>query len=469
VEPSETTLTNTLQPLATAFLAGQGKYPDALGLAISFEGDSFDARALLINSPGTKGDSIPFLPMFAFASGLVPESPYILPADTEVFITLSLDFQQIYTRMATLAPGEYSSIGSGTKTSETRTPFGTLEKQLNIKVKDDLLPLLGSEVALSLPIQTLDFLAPPARRAKTQPSDSRQGTNSSEPFVPGPLVMVSLRDREGMKALLPRLVESMGFKGASAFAQTENKEDTEIVSYANAFAYALVGNFLLLSDPPTIRHVVDSYLKHETLAGENQFKNYTRWQPRQLQGQVYVSPALMASYRTWAQQPNAIISDETREFLARLTMIAEPITYSLSNDGTGPFHEIHVPKNLVLMAVSSIAGGSNLPPLLTNEKNTILALYSIFSAEVTFRGSKGSGSFTSLDELVDQQLINKELLENFGYRVEVISSGTKFQATATPLEYGKSGKRSFFIDESGVARGGDHGGGIATVSDDPIE
>jgi len=150
-------------------------------------------------------------------------------------------------------------------------------------------------------------------------------------------------------------------------------------------------------------------------------------------------------------------------------MIAEPITYSLSNDGTGPFHEIHVPKNLVLMAVSSIAGGSNLPPLLANEKNTILALYSIFSAEVTFRGSKGSGSFTSLDELVDQQLINKELLENFGYRVEVISSGTKFQATATPLEYGKSGKRSFFIDESGVARGGDHGGGIATVSDDPIE
>ena len=280
---------------------------------------------------------------------------------------------------------------------------------------------------------------------------------------------VSLRDREGMKALLPKLVEAMGFKGASAFAQTENKEDAEVVSYANAFAYALVGNFLLLSEPATIRHVVDAYLKHETLASENQFKNYTRWQPRQLQGQFYVSPALMASYRNWAQQPNAIIGDQTREFLARLSMIAEPITYSLSNDGTGPFHEIHVPKNLVLMAVTAIAGESNPPPMLNNERRTVSALYSIFSAELAFHKDKGAGSFTSLEELLDQKLINKELLENFGYRIEVIASGAKFQATATPLEYGKTGKRSFFIDESGVMRGGDHGGSLATISDDPIE
>jgi hypothetical protein len=150
-------------------------------------------------------------------------------------------------------------------------------------------------------------------------------------------------------------------------------------------------------------------------------------------------------------------------------MIAEPITYSLSNDGTGPFHEIHVPKNLVLMAVTAIAGESNPPPLLNNERNTISALYSVFSAELAFHRDKGAGSFTSLEELLDQRLINKDLLENFGYKIDVIASGAKFQATATPLEYGKTGKRSFFIDESGVIRGGDHGGSLATVSDDPIE
>jgi hypothetical protein len=40
---------------------------------------------------------------------------------------------------------------------------------------------------------------------------------------------------------------------------------------------------------------------------------------------------------------------------------------------------------------------------------------------------------------------------------------------ATPREYGKTGKRSFFVDKSGIVRGDDHGGGPATVADNPIQ
>ena len=116
-----------------------------------------------------------------------------------------------------------------------------------------------------------------------------------------PVLLISLKDKEAVRALMPKIVEALGFKGASSFAQTEKKEDTEIVSYLNAFSYAFVGNFLVLSaDSATVRHVVDSYLKHETLAGESNFKNFTRWQPRPAHGQVYVSPALMESYKAGA-------------------------------------------------------------------------------------------------------------------------------------------------------------------------
>jgi len=38
-----------------------------------------------------------------------------------------------------------------------------------------------------------------------------------------------------------------------------------------------------------------------------------------------------------------------------------------------------------------------------------------------------------------------------------------------PVEYGKTGKLSFFVDESKVLRGGDHGGGPATVADKPLQ
>jgi len=130
------------------------------------------------------------------------------------------------------------------------------------------------------------------------------------------------------------------------------------------FAYAFVGNFLVLSgDPATTRYVVDCYLKHETLSSEMHFKNYTRWQPRQVQGQVYISPSLMESYKKWSQQPTAPIDEQTRAFLTRFSIVPQPVTYSLSNEGFGPLHELHLPKNLVLLLVAAASGAMNAPPV----------------------------------------------------------------------------------------------------------
>jgi hypothetical protein len=41
--------------------------------------------------------------------------------------------------------------------------------------------------------------------------------------------------------------------------------------------------------------------------------------------------------------------------------------------------------------------------------------------------------------------------------------GDKFQVTAVPDEYGKTGKTSYFIDRTNVLRGGDHGGGVGDI------
>jgi type II secretory pathway pseudopilin PulG len=44
-----------------------------------------------------------------------------------------------------------------------------------------------------------------------------------------------------------------------------------------------------------------------------------------------------------------------------------------------------------------------------------------------------------------------------------------FALTASPQEYGKTGRRSFFLDSSGVLRGDDRHGAVATYTDPPIE
>jgi hypothetical protein len=65
-------------------------------------------------------------------------------------------------------------------------------------------------------------------------------------------------------------------------------------------------------------------------------------------------------------------------------------------------------------------------------------------------------------------MVPKKMIENSGYKFELTVSGDKFEVTAVPSEYGKSGTLSLFIDQTFALRGGDHSGAPATASDPPI-
>jgi hypothetical protein len=285
-----------------------------------------------------------------------------------------------------------------------------------------------------------------------------------------PVLAIQVRDKEGLRALMPKLIDNLGFKGASSLAQTERREDTEIVSFANFFSYAFIGNFVVFStDPASTRHVVDSYLKHETLGSDVNFRNSTRWQPRPLQGQLYIGPSLMESYKLWAQQGTTRVPDQVKAFLTRASETPLPITYSLSNDGLGPVHEAHIPKNLVLMAVAGISGEANPTSMVQNERMVIGTMYMIAGAEGQYKTKHGFGNFGTLEQLIEAKLVSHESVDNYGYNFEVIVTGDNFQITAVPSEYGKSGKISFFLDKSYVLRGGDKSGASANASDPPIQ
>ena len=468
--PTPDPLTTAMGLLFNSFFMGEAKWPDSIGVGVSFEHDSFDVRALMVSAPGERSDVVPFVPNLKLGAPMVPESPSILPADTELFATLSLDLPQMLTAMNKMPAFENLGPQRIVVSNEPSfLPVARLEAVLKINIRDELLPLLGSEVVVSMPVSLLED--GPRKTIVSHDLKTDQSTQVEAKPTSGPPIVValSLKDREGMKTLLPKIVASIGFKEISSLAQTERREDTEIVSYGSFLSYALVGNFLVVSNEPTsVRHVVDSYLKHETLSSDPQFKNYTRWQPRQLQAQVYISPALMESYKRWSEEPSSLISDQTREFLLRLTAVPQPISYSLSNDGLGTLHEVHVPKDLILTAVAAMSAESNPSPMITNERLAITALHMIASVEVQYRSGEGQGSFASMEKLLESQMVSKGFLENNGYRIEITLSGNKFEVTATPLEYGKTGKTSYYIDDSNVLRGADHGGGPASAADKPI-
>ena len=459
--------------ISSLLFGGQSRWPEAVGAALAFEGDSYVLRTLIINSADAKSVAIPFIPQLVSGPALVPESPGVFPADTELFVALSLDYHLAYDGMvkAAAAATEMSRRYSGRRTSTAapaESPFEAYEKKLGIKIKDDLFPLLGNEIAVALP----KTVAPVEDNAAQPPQpgvDSNARKAPARPKVPDPtpVIAIAIKDRDAVRRLIPKIIESFGFKGANLLAQTEKRDDTEIVSYAGAFSYAFVGNFLVVStDPAATRRTVNSFLERQTLSSDSHFRNSIRWQPRQLLGQVYVAPDLVERYYPLTLSGSSG-NDRMREYLSRLNPVLDPVSYSLTNDGLGPLHELHVPKNLLMFLVAGLSKDASESPLQSNEAITKSALRTLVSAEATFQATQGNGSYGSLEELTTAGLIDKSML-SYGYKFDLVVSGNSFAVTAVPLEYGKTGWLSYFIDESGVLRGADHAGSPATVADQPL-
>lgn len=463
-----------LSSVGYSLLGGRSELPDALGIGFSPDTDSFDLRALMIDAADKTSDPLPFFSALKLAGPIAPQSPRVLPADSELVLTMSLDYPRIYERMVAASPSSIAlRAAGGTEVPvDIPGPFASIEKLLKIKVKEDLIPLLGAEITVSLPLKDFNPFAAPQPSTSSRPQakdDAKEEAKEPPPAPRQPFLIISLRDKEAMRQVLPKILEGFAGKAATSLAQTERREDTELVSYANMFAYAFVGNFLVLSgDAATTRHVVDSYLKGETLASDVQFRNYTRWQPHELQGQVYVSPAFTEGYKTWANSPNTYINDEARTFFTRLAATAQPITYALSNDGIGTLHELHVPKSIVLLAVAGAATSETPPENVKNEREAMTIVWTIASAEEGYKAMKDSG-YGSLEQLIEAKLIPKQRFENSGYKFELTATADGFQVSAVPVEYGKTGKLSYFMDQTHVLRAADHAGAAANASDPPLK
>jgi hypothetical protein len=477
-EPSESQkLESAFYGLRMFLFSNIPDLPSGVGIGFAPENESFELRVLLVDSPGETSDPIPIFGSIRFGAPISPESSRVLPASTELLVMMSIDYPQIHSRMSLMEVREsFLTVDASEPSSgelhatvggpdELVAPLKTIEKLLKINIKDELLPVLGPELAISLPAAGSLPFGPPNLSPQPQPKNE-SGEATAVPTAP--IVAISIRDREAVRQLMLKVLAGFGGKAAASLAQTERREDTELVSIANMFAYAFVGNFLVLSpDAAATRYVVDSYLKGETLSADPHFRNSTRWQPRQVQGQVYISPAMAESYKTWANSSSTHLTDDARNFITRLSANPQPITYSLSNDGLGALHELRVPKNIVTLAAAGMASAANPPEAARNERGAMYVLWRIASAQRQYKEKTGT-SYGSIEQLIETEILSKDAVEAAGYKIDFRMAADGFEVTAVPTEYGKTGKLSFFLDKSGVVRGADRGGAGASASDPPV-
>jgi type II secretory pathway pseudopilin PulG len=165
------------------------------------------------------------------------------------------------------------------------------------------------------------------------------------------------------------------------------------------------------------------------------------------------------------------------------------ITFGLVREG-GSWKLLSV--GLILLDIPAMAKQWEQADLNAQEDNAIANLRAIATALDTYRRAYGNlpddlaqlgpgppnGVSPEAAGLVDAELAagNKD---GYSIRYNIVTSTANemdesadktetFALTASPKDYGKTGRRSFFLDSSGVLRGDDKQGGVATYTDPPI-
>jgi type II secretory pathway pseudopilin PulG len=109
-----------------------------------------------------------------------------------------------------------------------------------------------------------------------------------------------------------------------------------------------------------------------------------------------------------------------------------------------------------------------------NEASARQSMRQISAAEATYQSDHGL--YGRMDQLLTDRLIDADLATatRRGYRFTVqipttsSSSQPGYHAVGMPTQYPNSGRRSFFIDESGIIRAADAQGAEATEFDPPV-
>jgi type II secretory pathway pseudopilin PulG len=167
----------------------------------------------------------------------------------------------------------------------------------------------------------------------------------------------------------------------------------------------------------------------------------------------------------------------------------QSITFGLVREG-GNWKLLSV--GLILLDIPSMEKQWQQADLESREEDAIAALRTLATALEAYRRAYGKlpdtldplgpapkgGISPETADLVDAELsagnkggyaIRYRIVPADGNRSdEDASQAAKFELATTPVEYGKTGRRSFFLDSGGILRGTDKQGSVATSADPRI-
>ncbi|HWQ35015.1 MAG TPA: DUF3352 domain-containing protein [Blastocatellia bacterium] len=389
------------------------------------------------------------------------------------------------------------------------TIIARMEKEYGLKFREEIVRCLANEV-------TIAYQIPPAA-----PEDKQEHLAA----------FIGLRDREAAKTAISKVIAyAFGALGSSFGANEKNadsdetdqpsaaKEKTEeqlrqeqaqrlalmqtlpretykqaeIISLM-AFAIAYVEDYLVIADSTgTIKRMIDNAESDNGLVRDANFNAAMTGIPGSSGSRVYVGPkyfdAMLSSFvKAWS------VRTADRQASALFNLPATAAGFAEADERTIRL-EVFTPIGIPAMFVFDSFGDQLRSEAARNESEAQLALRTVATLEKHFAAQHDS-RYATLDELIRFQKENpppkpddlkltseeRERLEfnrdlsalreaKNNYRLELkLRPGSKgFEATATPVRYGRNARHSFFIDESGKLRRANKDGEPATASDELV-
>jgi hypothetical protein len=343
-------------------LAALNSRPYAIAMGGSLQGDVVTLHALLLY--GANQNAGPFAGLFSSIASSArmgqPVAASLTTTDADLFVDMMIDWDKLYEAIESafgMIAGAQSNGGLQPGGAQSADMFAMAEASLGFSIKNDLLPTLGNELAISL--AGLDRFLPSA--------SARRATAPARPTMPRFMLMVALKDPAGFEKLISSFINKQG-GAATQLARASYRGAT--ISYNKDVAYAISGGFFIISGSATdIRRALDARALGNSLAATAEFREAVG-SSQQAMMQAYLSPGvsnkIIESISTEIVKANA----ELKDYVTSTAQTRSAIGLTITPDPDGLMMEMRAPANLTFMALAAVATSKPSPYGITSASST---------------------------------------------------------------------------------------------------
>ena len=222
----------------------------------------------------------------------------------------------------------------------------------------------------------------------------------------------------------------------------------------------------------SLRTLHSAQVTYQATSGSGNFGTFQNLE------QASLIDSALATGRKYGYDYQMVVTAQTGTTPAKFYVSARPSSYRKT--GRNSFY---IDESGVLRGADKNGAAASMtdwiidPDCVPYEECAISSVRTLYSAEITYAATIGNGNYASFTQLRQANLISPVLATGtrggytftFNYTDATSTTPAFFKLTATPIQYGATGRRSFYIDVKGVLRGADKNGAPADANDPPIE